>query len=198
MIGNGFYKLARRLLLGKESHLKRKLEQCESPIEKKLLRVLIERFPRLIIQPQKMIKGFRVDFVIPKYLVVIEADGFEYHSSKSAMARDYVRQRVLMAAGWLVIRFTGSEINADPVSCAQDVGRILATRDAAKLPPPVKTGKLRQSMRPSHRPPERAPRGILDNPPPPDFTPDYGPPSRPKPDFTTGRPKRRRRWWNIF
>jgi hypothetical protein len=56
----------------------------------------------------------------------IEADGHAYHErTKEQAAHDRRRDRVLQEHGWMVLRFTGSEIWADTVGCALQVVRAL-------------------------------------------------------------------------
>lgn len=57
----------------------------------------------------------------------IECDGFEFHSSKEQMQNDYQRERDIQIYGCHVIRFTGSEIFADPAKCAEEVFKIIST-----------------------------------------------------------------------
>lgn len=76
-------------------------------------------------------KSYRVDFLIiaarpttelMKFDTsrwVIECDGHDYHEkTKEQAKRDKSRDRHMMMAGITVQRFTGSEIWADPFSCA--------------------------------------------------------------------------------
>jgi very-short-patch-repair endonuclease len=48
----------------------------------------------------------RVDFAYPEMNVVIELDGFAYHSYKTDFQRDRTRQNLLMNLGYTVLRFT--------------------------------------------------------------------------------------------
>lgn len=62
------------------------------------------------------------DFVIitPRSRVVIECDGHDYHErTKQQAARDRSRDRAMTEVGWRVMRFTGSEIWANPFACAK-------------------------------------------------------------------------------
>lgn len=51
--------------------------------------------------------------------LVVECDSFQYHGDKNAFAKDKVREREIIKAGYPVIRFSGREINQNPfkVSC---------------------------------------------------------------------------------
>lgn len=78
------------------------------------------------IETQKKIGRYRADFVLTDSLakcsVVIECDGHDYHErTKEQAAHDRARDRELQAQGYLVLRYTGSEIHADPFGCALDV-----------------------------------------------------------------------------
>ena len=53
--------------------------------------------------------------------VAIELDGHEFHErTKDQAERDKSRDRLLQAAGWHVLRFTGSEVWRDAGACAQE------------------------------------------------------------------------------
>lgn len=51
----------------------------------------------------------RVDLAYPHLPLVIEADGFEFHSTRLDFIRDRQRQNDLMIAGWPVLRFTSED-----------------------------------------------------------------------------------------
>lgn len=56
------------------------------------------------------------------HAVLVECDGHEFHErTKAQVARDKKRDRDLATAGWTTLRFTGSEIYADPLKCASEV-----------------------------------------------------------------------------
>lgn len=75
------------------------------------------------ITPQVKIGGYRVDFayLVNGQKIAIELDGYDYHSGKEQMTRDYRRQRQLEADGWRVIRFTGSEVYGDAQKCINEI-----------------------------------------------------------------------------
>jgi hypothetical protein len=53
-----------------------------------------------------------------RYRVAVELDGHDFHErTKEQARRDKQRDRVLQTAGWIVLRFAGSEVFADPHSC---------------------------------------------------------------------------------
>lgn len=78
-------------------------------------------------------KTYKVDFSIEgislengeshelNHKVIIECDGYEYHSSKEQMQYDYERENNLKLVGYDIIRFTGSQIYNNPFECAKTV-----------------------------------------------------------------------------
>jgi len=71
---------------------------------------------------------FRVDFILKDARLIIELDGYDYHSTKEQLEKDAIRQRYLSRAGYTVIRFTGREINRNPKSCVSEVREIYKER----------------------------------------------------------------------
>jgi len=83
------------------------------------------------ITPQAEIAGFRVDAALwfqcgtSRGGVAIECDGHAFHEkTKEQASRDKARDRSILAAGFPVMRFTGSEIFRDPVACASQVHEV--------------------------------------------------------------------------
>jgi very-short-patch-repair endonuclease len=52
----------------------------------------------------------RVDLAHRGARIVIECDGFEFHSDRAAFAKDVVRFTMLVAAGWRPLRFTWAQV----------------------------------------------------------------------------------------
>jgi very-short-patch-repair endonuclease len=109
------------------------LKGCESPAEARLaVHLLCDVGAEYEVVGQHTIevsgKTYRLDFAIePTWnQVAIEVDGHEFHErTKEQAARDKSRDRALQAAGWRVLRFTGSEVWNDPRRCAQEVYNVL-------------------------------------------------------------------------
>jgi len=90
---------------------------------------------QISIFPQAIIGEWRADFLIisnPYYewgspiRIVVECDGHEFHErTKHQAARDRGRDRKMQQLGYVVLRFTGSEIWADPMRCAHEVASCL-------------------------------------------------------------------------
>ncbi len=128
------------------------IDKCETPIEQLLAIALfsvkylpIVNYPcEVLIKPQETLecsslyeknkkKKYRVDFLIiankdgKEFKYVIECDGHDFHEkTKEQALKDKKRDRNLMFNGYQIIRFTGSEIWADPAFCAFDVYRVIA------------------------------------------------------------------------
>lgn len=57
----------------------------------------------------------------PVRALIVEVDGHEYHSTKYQRERDSKRDREIIAEGYEIMRFTGSEIFKDAKACVQEV-----------------------------------------------------------------------------
>lgn len=85
---------------------------------------------------QERIGPYRVDFVLEAYGVeiIIEVDGHEFHEkTKEQAAHDKKRDRYMTQHGHTVLRFTGSEVWANPFKCAEQafaVAHMVAMRGA--------------------------------------------------------------------
>lgn len=60
------------------------------------------------------IEGFEVDFAHRTRRVVLEGDGFEFHSSRAAFENDRLRDATLASTGWLVVRVTWWHVAEHP------------------------------------------------------------------------------------
>jgi very-short-patch-repair endonuclease len=77
--------------------------------------------------PNQEIGGRARDFVWSEQRLVIETDGYRYHSSRAARRRDNRRDRQLTALGWRPARFTYEEIAFEPSEVAEELERLLHT-----------------------------------------------------------------------
>jgi len=81
------------------------------------------------IASQVRVGGMRCDFGIVVWYrgevvrtILVECDGHEFHERTKAQAKkDKARDRHLQCQGYIVLRFTGSEIWSDAVACASEV-----------------------------------------------------------------------------
>lgn len=116
---------------------------CDSPIERLFLAPLMFISPKCLHPPtewpleppkehelkvQHQVGGYRIDFAYivrpfkePPIKLAIECDGHDFHSSRDQRARDARQGNDLLAEGWHLMRFTGSQIHKDPEACAQQV-----------------------------------------------------------------------------
>lgn len=83
---------------------------------------------QFVIVPQACVENYRLDFLVArqdgdfKWAIGVECDGHDYHDRTKAQARrDKSRDRSILASGVPVMRFTGSEIWANAVECAEEV-----------------------------------------------------------------------------
>lgn len=93
----------------------------------------------VVVYQQAKISPYRVDFLIDdssspnaarRRWVIVECDGHDFHEkSKGQARRDKARDRFFQSKGCRVLRFTGSEIWADPEACADEIWRQLAIKD---------------------------------------------------------------------
>jgi len=60
------------------------------------------------------VKAYEVDFLWPRERVVVEIDGFAFHSSRDSFEQDRHRDAVLAASGFLVLRVTWRQITEEP------------------------------------------------------------------------------------
>lgn len=91
----------------------------------------------LYIEPQfklKLSKQYRVDFLLTTesridrkvQKLIVECDGHDYHERTKEQARkDKSRDREMTAAGFTIMRFTGSEIHKSAGDCADQVAAYL-------------------------------------------------------------------------
>jgi very-short-patch-repair endonuclease len=72
------------------------------------------------------LNGFLVDFAWRDLRVVIEIDGYQFHTSRSAFDRDRRKDGVLKGAGWEVLRFSRDQVKFEPYAVLARVVQTLA------------------------------------------------------------------------
>ena len=72
----------------------------------------------------------RVDFCWPALRLVVEADGFSFHSDRAAYRRDRERLNDLERCGWRVLRFTWEDVVHRPEHVLELVSECLAAQAA--------------------------------------------------------------------
>ena len=96
-----------------------------SHYERKLLE-LLERaqLPKPSVNAQLL--GMEVDLLWPGQRLVVEFDGFGYHSARRSFERDRLRDQRLVAAGYRVIRVTARQLDRTPEALIARVAAALA------------------------------------------------------------------------
>lgn len=129
------------------------MEDCKSPIEQIMALALDETLNSAWVIHKEIRLGLEIseirsqdpvkaqsgntyipDFSIPVWniskregkMFVVECDGHEFHEkTKEQVQHDKARERELIAEGFTVIRFSGSEIYNNPFSRAREVFEII-------------------------------------------------------------------------
>lgn len=76
------------------------------------------------------ILGFTVDFAWPQLKVIVEDDGWLFHSSRAKFESDRRRDAVLEAHGWTVIRVTARQLAQEPYAVIARLAAALALAEA--------------------------------------------------------------------
>ncbi len=99
---------------------------------------LEDRFPALIRRAELpepsanvRVAGLEVDFLWRDGGLVVEVDGFGFHSGRSAFELDRRRAAALVAAGYRVVRFTWTEVTRKGMTVATRVAQALVWAERA-------------------------------------------------------------------
>jgi len=74
---------------------------------------------------------YRLDFAYPHLRLVIEVNGWAYHSSPEQARRDATRRNALNRAGWTVLEFDWWDVTHEPHRVAAEVAAALARLQVA-------------------------------------------------------------------
>ncbi|MCW2766609.1 MAG: hypothetical protein JWO11_2568 [Nocardioides sp.] len=111
--------------------------KAANPFES-VLRALALEYPGLAMSPQRPVtargRTWHPDLVDESRRLVLEADSWEFHTSKDAHSRDCVRYTALVLAGWRVVRFTWEQVMLSP-AYVRDVLAELATWPGVAVAP---------------------------------------------------------------
>jgi len=122
-----------RLLEGGVCHA-----ETQSELERKALG-LFRRFglPKPECQ-YDVIEGNRrlavVDFAWPRVKVIVEAEGFQFHSGREAWESDIARYNALAIRGWTVLRLTHADLQDGAEAFASSLARAITARRSHHLP----------------------------------------------------------------
>ena len=75
-----------------------------------------------------LVDGYEVDFLWRDRRVIVEVDGFRFHSTRRAFERDRRRDADLQAAGFSVLRLTWRQIVDEPYATVARTARALVSR----------------------------------------------------------------------
>ncbi len=78
--------------------------------------------PRL----NQYVEGLKVDLHWPQHKLIVEVDGFQFHSSRQAFEEDRRRDQILTAAGYTVIRITWLQLTDEPYRVIAAIAQALA------------------------------------------------------------------------
>lgn len=76
----------------------------------------------------------RVDLADLRRRIVLEADSFSWHGSRSALARDCRRYDELVVAGWMVLRFAWEQVMFEEAWVVRTVRAAVGARDPKRVP----------------------------------------------------------------
>jgi very-short-patch-repair endonuclease len=76
-----------------------------------------------------LVAGHRVDFLWRDNRLVVEVDGYRFHSSRAAFERDRRRDAELQAAEYRVVRVTWRQLVEEPVAVVARLALALAGWD---------------------------------------------------------------------
>jgi len=102
---------------------------CESELEERVY-ALFERngLPKPIRQEQHLVDGklVRLDFHVPKTMLVIEAEGYAYHSGFDVFESDRRRGNSVTSDGYFVLRWTWDALTQRPDELVGHARRVIA------------------------------------------------------------------------
>ena len=102
--------------------------QTESALEVRLVQILRRSGLPLPQKQYRVLEGSRVigrfDFAYPEAKVVIEVDGYRWHSGNQAWQRDRRRNNDLNRLGWTILRFTAEDLK-DPHAVIRQISDVL-------------------------------------------------------------------------
>jgi very-short-patch-repair endonuclease len=72
------------------------------------------------------VEGYEVDLLWREQRLIVEVDGFAYHSTRAAFERDRARDAALQAAGYRVVRLTWRQIIDEPHALVAQLAVLLS------------------------------------------------------------------------
>lgn len=108
------------------------VDNHQTPEPSYIENVLADAFDQIGLpyERQYELYGKYADFGFPGAQLIVECDGYAYHHTKEDRERDTKRDATFAMLGWQVLRFTGTQINKDPLGCALKVRYLYEQRVA--------------------------------------------------------------------
>jgi very-short-patch-repair endonuclease len=105
-------------------------QACESKLESLLADAIAKRRMPSHRQHRIVVGGrrCRLDFAWPDQMVFVEVDGLAEHTERSAFDNDRRRQNLLVAIGWLPLRYTWTDLTTRPDEVVAEIIRVLVSR----------------------------------------------------------------------
>ncbi len=72
------------------------------------------------------VHGYEVDFLWPEQRLIVEVDGYRFHSTRRAFEHDRRKEADLRAAGFVVLRFSYWQVREEPLVVVAGLTRALA------------------------------------------------------------------------
>lgn len=105
----------------------RQTSMTRSEAEERFL-MLVRRAGLPVPAANARLGRYEVDFLWRRERLVVEIDGFAFHSSRAALERDHRRDAELQAAGYMVIRTSWRELTHEPARVLAQLAAALALR----------------------------------------------------------------------
>jgi very-short-patch-repair endonuclease len=86
-----------------------------------------------------------VDFAWPEAKLIVEAEGFEFHSGREAWEKDIGRYNSLLLRGWTVLRLTSEHLRGGGEDFALSLSTALANAASQELAPSSGSEKNRRT-----------------------------------------------------
>jgi very-short-patch-repair endonuclease len=66
-------------------------------------------------------RSWRLDFAWPDHMVVVEYDGFDWHSSPDHLRRDRQKRAALLELGWSLVPIVSDDVRRHPVEMVRRI-----------------------------------------------------------------------------